>query len=104
MTRSVAFYGETLGLPMSCSPGEVTIFQAGLLAIALNRPLGRAAGEAIVGATEIVFQVEGVEAAHASLTGRGCAFVNKPREIFPGTWGATFTDPDGHRLTIMGPR
>jgi catechol 2,3-dioxygenase-like lactoylglutathione lyase family enzyme len=104
MDRSVKFYRETLGLPILGKPGVVTQFQAGDVTIALNGPLGRAAGDAMVGAVEIVFPVQSVAKVRADLAGRGCIFLNEPREIFPGTWGATFTDPDGHRLTILGPQ
>jgi predicted enzyme related to lactoylglutathione lyase len=104
MRRAAEFYGGTLGLEQAGPTDEVTVFQAGDVRIALNRPLGRAAGNAIVGATEVVFQVESVTEAHAALAARGCSFLTATREIFSGTWAATFTDPDGHKLTLMGPR
>ena len=104
MDRSVRFYSETLGMRLAGQPGEVTLFRAGDIVLALNAPLGRHAGEAIVGAVEVIFPVESVEAAHATLSELGCGFLNSPREIMPGTWAATFTDPDGHRLTLLGPR
>jgi uncharacterized protein len=102
--RSIKFYRETLGLQLVGQPGEVTIFQAGNVQISLNHPLGNAAGGTMVGAVEVVFSVDSVVAAHKALAERGCTFIREPREAFPGTWAATFTDPDGHRLTILGPR
>jgi predicted enzyme related to lactoylglutathione lyase len=102
--RSIKFYSETLGLQLAGKPGEVTLLHAGDITIALNHPLGRAAGEAIVGAVEIIFPVDSVAAFHENLASRGCNFVREPHEVTPGTWTATFTDPDGHRLTILGPR
>ena len=102
--RSIKFYGETLGLPMAGPPGEVTFFRAGEVTIVLNHPLGRAAGDAMVGAVEIIFPVEKVSSAYDLLVARGCRFLNPPREVTAGTWAATFTDPDGHRLTILGAR
>jgi catechol 2,3-dioxygenase-like lactoylglutathione lyase family enzyme len=102
--RSIRFYGDTLGFPLVGKPGEVTQFQAGDITIALNHPLGRSAGAAIAGAVEIIFPVESVAAAYGNLIGRGCRFLRAPREVTPGTWAATFSDPDGHRLTILGPR
>lgn len=101
---SIRFYSEKLGLQMIGKPGEVTQFKAGEVTIALNHPAGQAAGKAIAGSVEIIFPVEKVVASHAFLAERGCLFLAAPREIFPGTWAATLTDPDGHRLTIMGPR
>jgi catechol 2,3-dioxygenase-like lactoylglutathione lyase family enzyme len=104
MERSVAFYCKTLGLRLIGKPGEVTLLDAGGVTIALNHPLARAAGSAIVGAIEIVFPVDSVSAVHTKLVGRGCNFVAGPREVTAGTWAATFTDPDGHKLTLLGPR
>lgn len=102
--RSLKFYQETLGMKLMNRPGEVTILQAREVQIILNQPLGDAANGALVGAVEVIFSVTGVVAAHQSLAERGCTFIREPREIFAGTWAATFTDPDGHRLTILGPR
>lgn len=104
MGRSVQFYGETLGLQRAGEVGEVTMFRAGDVTIVLNRPLGRASEGRMVGAVEVIFRVESVVSAHAALKARGCVFVRTPREITPGTWAATMTDPDGHRLTVLGPR
>ena len=104
MAKSVKFYGETLGLQISGKPGELTFFKAGTVTLALNRPLGNAAGKAIAGAVEVIFPVASVAAAHQALVERGCHFVVAPREVTAGTWAATFTDPDGHKLTILGSR
>jgi predicted enzyme related to lactoylglutathione lyase len=102
MERSVKFYSETLGLPMKGKPGELTFFDAGSVSIALNRPLGRAAET--TSSVEVIFPAESVSALHRILGERGCRFVIQPREVTPGLWAATFTDPDGHRLTILGPQ
>jgi predicted enzyme related to lactoylglutathione lyase len=102
--RSIKFYSETLGLQLAGKPGEVTLVRAGDITIVLNHPLGSAAGDAMVGAVEIIFPVESVAASHGNLASRGCNFIRGPHEVTSGTWAATFTDPDGHRLTILGPR
>jgi predicted enzyme related to lactoylglutathione lyase len=102
--RSIRFYGDTLGLPLVGKPGEVTFFRAGEITLVLNHPAGRGFGGAVAGAVEIIFPVESVEASFRDLTRRGCNFLREPREVTPGTWAATFTDPDGHRLTILGAR
>ncbi len=104
MARSVKFYSETLGLATAGPAGEVTLLRAGAVTIVLNRPLALSAGDAIVGAVEVIFPVEKVSAAHEALLQRGCHFLHPPHEVTPGTWAATFTDPDGHRLTLLGPR
>ena len=102
--RSARFYGETLGLEMIGQPGEVTLFRAGEVTLVLNHPAGSAAGDKIAGSVEVIFPADSVEAAYADLHGRGCQFLREPREVAPGMWAATFTDPDGHRLTLFGAR
>jgi predicted enzyme related to lactoylglutathione lyase len=104
MARAVRFYSETLGMELAGKPGEVTIFRAGDVMIALNAPLGRSAGKAMVGAVEVIFGAESVSASHRELQERGCGFVATPHEVTTGLWAATFVDPDGHRLTVLGGR
>jgi predicted enzyme related to lactoylglutathione lyase len=102
--RSIKFYAETLGLEMVGKPGEVTFFRAGDITIVLNQPAGLTASRPIAGSAEIIFPVASVAVAYKSLADRGCAFVATPHEITTGMWAATFTDPDGHLLTILGER
>ena len=104
MARSIKFYNETLGLQLVGKPAEVTLVRAGDVTIALNYPLGRTAGNAIAGAVEVIFPVESVAASYSDLVKRGCRFIREPREVTPSLWAATFTDPDGHQLTILGSR
>jgi predicted enzyme related to lactoylglutathione lyase len=58
----------------------------------------------MVGAVEVIFPVDSVAAAKDELARRGCHFVFDPHEVTTGMWAATFTDPDGHRLTLFGPK
>ncbi len=102
MARSIQFYRDTLGLEMGGKAGEVTLFRAGDVMIALNAPLGRSAGKAIAGAVEVIFGVESVAMSHRELEEKGCRFVATPHEVTTGLWAATFADPDGHKLTILG--
>lgn len=102
--RSIKFYGETLGLEMIGKPGEVTMFKAGDVTLVLNQPLGQSQGPKMYGAVEVIFPVESVTAAHVELAGRGCEFIQPPHEVTTGLWAATLTDPDGHKLTILGPK
>jgi catechol 2,3-dioxygenase-like lactoylglutathione lyase family enzyme len=104
MDRSVRFYTETLGLPLAGPRGEVTMVRAGEITIALNRPLGRSAPTGISEAVEIIFSVESVSGAEAELAARGCNFTVRAHEVTQGLWASTFTDPDGHKLTLFGPR
>jgi predicted enzyme related to lactoylglutathione lyase len=104
MDRSIRFYTETLGLPMAGPRGEVTMIRAGEITIALNRPLARSAPQALAGAVEVIFSVESVSSMETQLASRGCAFIASSHEVTPGLWAATFTDPDGHKLTLLGRR
>ena len=101
VARSVEFYRDTLSLKLSSQSTEFAFFPLGNLTLALGAPLGRAV-QPRAGATEIIFPVPSVTASHALLLDRGCKFVNEPREVTPGSWASTFTDPDGHRLTLFG--
>ena len=49
-----------------------------------------------------MFPVESVAAVRKQLADRGCQFVGESHEVAKGMWAATFTDPDGHRLTLFG--
>jgi predicted enzyme related to lactoylglutathione lyase len=100
--RSIKFYGETLGLEMLGKPSEVTFFRAGAITIVLNHPAGARARNAMAGSVEVIFPVESVAVSYQSLEQLGCSFAAAPHEITPGMWAATFTDPDGHLLTILG--
>ena len=103
IARSIRFYSETLELPMAGKPGEVAFFKSGDITIVLNQPAGQKARHQIAGSVEVIFPAESVAIAHDNLAQRGCTFVAQPHEIMPGMWAATFADPDGHLLTILGP-
>jgi predicted enzyme related to lactoylglutathione lyase len=102
--RSIKFYSETLGMEIVGKPGEVAMVRAGNVTIVLNQPAGAAARNGIAGSMEIIFPVESVAASYDDLKQRGCDFAAAPHEITAGTWAATFRDPDGHLLTILGPK
>ena len=69
----------------------------------LNSGLRRPEGP-LAGAMEIVVAAESVTAGHRQLIEKGCKFINEPREVTPGSWACTFSDPDGHWLTLFGPK
>jgi len=103
LAKSVAFYRDTLGLTLNAEvPGEFAFFNGGGVTLALAVPLAKNS-PAMVGATEVVFSVPGVRAAHTALAARGVKFIVEPRLVNPPMWAANFTDPDGHRLSIFGP-
>lgn len=101
LEKSVAFYRDKLGLELKGQHEVLAFFAVDATTLMLNGNLRRG-GAPLAGATEVVFAVESVTAAHALLAGRGCEFMNQPREVTPGSWAATLADPDGHYLTVFG--
>jgi hypothetical protein len=99
LSRSVRFYKEMLALPPAPAPGDLPMFRTGDLTIVLNGALSGSAG-----AFELVFPVASVATIRKQLTDRGCHFIDDSREVAKNLWAATFTDPDGHRLTLFGAR
>ncbi len=104
LARSVAFYRDKLGLSVTGEvPGAFTFLNAGSVTLALALPLAKHTGQG-PGATEIVFSVEDLTAAYEALKGRGVSFTQEPRNVTGPMWAANFNDPDGHRLSIFGPK
>jgi predicted enzyme related to lactoylglutathione lyase len=103
LAKSVAFYRDKAGFNLQNQFESFAFFSAGPIMLMLNDELRRPEGP-LSGAMEIVVAAESVTAAHNQLTERGCHFVNQPREVTPGSWAATFADPDGHWLTLFGPK
>jgi predicted enzyme related to lactoylglutathione lyase len=101
VAKSVAFYRDAVGLEFKGQHEVLAFFAASGITLMLNGNLRRE-NASLAGATEIVFSVESVSASHDLLSRRGCSFVNQPREVTPGSWAATFADPDGHYLTVFG--
>ena len=103
LSKSVAFYRDMAGFDLQNQFESFAFFSAGPIMVMLNSGLRRPEGP-LAGAMEIVVAAESVTAAHRQLTEKGCSFVNEPREVTPGSWASTFTDPDGHWLTLFGPK
>ena len=100
--RSIAFYRDTLGLPLAAQFEGFAFFNAGTVTLALSEGLARAIPQT-AGATEVVFAVEGVREAHEALRAKGVTFTIEPRQVAGPNWAANFNDPDGHHLSIFGP-
>jgi predicted enzyme related to lactoylglutathione lyase len=99
---SVDFYRSKAGFELQSQAGTLAFFAGGPVMLMLNAGLRRPGGP-LAGAVEVVLAAESVTGAHRQLLERGCTFINQPREVSPGSWAATFTDPDGHWLTLFGP-
>src|SRR5690349_18296248 len=103
LQRSISFYRDTAGFDLQNQFDAFAFFSAGPVMLMLNSELRRPDGP-LAGAVEIVLASDGVTAAYERLKANGCSFVKEPREVTPGSWAATFRDPDGHWLTLFGPR
>lgn len=103
VATSVAFYRDKAGFDLQNQFESIAFFSAGPVMLMLNGGLKRP-DRPLAGAAEIVVAAESVTASHRLLMERGCSFVNEPREVTPGSWAVTFSDPDGHWLTLFGPK
>ena len=102
LARSIEFYRDRLGLEVRNQTPGFVFFNAGSVMLCLNEPLARVAGDAINGASEIVFPVDHVRAAYEALQAKGVVFTHEPRNVYGQSWAANFNDPDGHKLSIFG--
>jgi methylmalonyl-CoA/ethylmalonyl-CoA epimerase len=102
--RGVAFYRDTLGIPLLfTAPPQMAFFDCrGVRLLVGALPPGQAAQR---GST-IYFRVPDIHAVYASLKGNGVAFGGAPHIVHrtPNAelWLAEFVDPDGNQLALMG--
>jgi len=102
LSQALAFYEGKLSLKVITQAPELALLQCGTVMLGLSRGHAHAAPH-VVGATELVFQVETVRTAHRDLTAQGVSFVTEPHQATPTDWVAHFRDSDGHLLSIFGP-
>jgi catechol 2,3-dioxygenase-like lactoylglutathione lyase family enzyme len=102
LSQALAFYRDKIGLKVIMQESQLALLQCGTIMLGLSRGHAQAATH-IAGATEVVFRVESVRAAHRSLTVQGVSFVTEPRQATSTDWVAHFRDIDGHLLSIFGP-
>jgi catechol 2,3-dioxygenase-like lactoylglutathione lyase family enzyme len=102
MDQALAFYRDTLGLPVRYQSPEWVELDAGNVTIALRRfgsgPEGRPELGVGEGAT-VVFEVLDIETARAELEDRGVQFTGGVFEYGPVKFGV-FKDPNGNVLQI----
>jgi catechol 2,3-dioxygenase-like lactoylglutathione lyase family enzyme len=103
LARSTAYYRDVLGLPFQFGSGEFAFFDAGGVTLCLRRSAGNMS-PVQEGRTELVFTVDDVDAAYAALSSQGVRFRVEPRIVTGDQLAADFRDPDGHVLSIFGPR
>jgi catechol 2,3-dioxygenase-like lactoylglutathione lyase family enzyme len=103
LARSVRFYEQTLGRPVRFRTEGIAFIDGGAITLGLSTDLSRLR-QPLAGAVEIVFAVPDVTRAWRDLADQGVTFIREPRQVTPTDWAATFTDPDGHLLSLFGPR
>ena len=101
LERTVAFYGESLGLTRSVYRPERNFaeFETGTVTLSVVDPVRMGIGKFTPNAKHIALQVEDVAAARTALEERGVAFMG---DIFDTgvCHMAFFADPDGNALML----
>jgi len=101
--KLVAFYRDTLGLPVLFEASGMTFFQSGAtrLMIGAAQP-----GQSVGGDAVIYFEPRDWSAAETKLEEAGVAFMHPAQVVqqAPGRELALrpFKDPEGHQLALMG--
>ncbi len=103
LEKSLRFYRDVLGLSVQFAIEEFAFLDGGGVTIALRgAPNLGEPGDVL--RTEVVFEVDDIDAAHRSLKARGVLFRIEPRVVTGDRYATDFRDPDGHVLSIFGPR
>jgi|ERR1700729_2881250 catechol 2,3-dioxygenase-like lactoylglutathione lyase family enzyme len=101
LDRSIAFYRDRLGLPLTARFEDFAFFDCYGIVLALSGQLARGRPESGT-ATEIVFGVPSVKDAFDELRASGVEFINAPRAVNDEAWAVNLNDPDGHLLSLYG--
>jgi catechol 2,3-dioxygenase-like lactoylglutathione lyase family enzyme len=102
LTRSIAFYRDTLGFYEIDSGDGSAVLASGDTRLVLRTVSGLSteAGRLIY----LNLEVGDVEAVYAELSAKGVTFVHPPQPVNRGDrlelWSATFRDPDDHNIAI----
>jgi methylmalonyl-CoA/ethylmalonyl-CoA epimerase len=100
--RAIAFYRDVLGMRfLFQAPPGLGFFDCDGVRLMLDGPAKARAGQSSV----IYYEVQDIQAAFESLSGRGVAFEGAPHLIarMPDheLWMAFFRDPDSNLLALM---
>jgi len=101
MARSIAFYRDTLGLPLKFSAPGWTEFNNEGTTIALH--IAGEARAAQLGASQgtVVFAVDDIQKAYERLKADGVEFSMPPQKQASGIILATLHDPDGFEISLQ---
>ena len=97
MDAALAFYRDTLGLPLKFQTPGWSEFQTGETTLALHI----ASDDNPASGCELGFSVEGIEAFHAAKTAAGITFTRPPTKEH-GVKLATFLDCEGAKVGVSG--
>ncbi len=104
--RAVAFYSETLGMPIHYANPEIgwAELDTGAAHLAIERLAADdlEADELVGRFVGVSLEVDDIEMAHETLAARGVEFLEPPMEQPWGGVLAHFRDPDGNVLTLLG--
>ena len=103
LDRAVEFYRDKLELPLLFQvPPRMAFFQCGPTRLMLSLPEG---AEHDHPGSILYFKVADLAATHATLVGRGVAFVSPPHVVHRDPkyelWMAFFQDPDRNSYALM---
>ena len=97
MERALAFYRDTLGLPIKFESPEWSEFATGETTLALHL----ASAQSPAGSTQLGFGTDDVAAAHAALTAKRVRFTRQPTPEH-GITLAAFVDSEGAECSLSG--
>lgn len=102
LDRAIAFYTETLGLPLGHRSGPYAQFDTGTTRLALyqREAMARTLGAAEIPMITIGFKVDDCDAAYVALIAGGAAAVVPPTDRPWGQRTAYVSDPDGHLIEL----
>ncbi len=110
MSRSVAFYRDTLGIPLRFESPGWSEFETGATTLALHAASGAAGSQAashagpVAGTCSLGFSVPDLDRTYEELRGRGARFVMPPTEqANEGIRLAVCVDPDDLPVSFAEP-
>ena len=104
MERSVAFYRDTIRLPLRFQSPGWTEFESGEATLALHRSEATPSADGdpdhlLAGRCRPGLRVSDLEAFHAWMVERGVPCIQEPKEVF-GARLAQYVDPDGLVISV----
>jgi len=102
LERSIRFYRDGLGLPLTSESREQADFDGGGVTITLHQAHSAAShhhAPTQTGSVRLGFQVDDLDAAHKRLVAEGVRVTRPPEERF-GVRVGLYEDPDGFHFTL----